>query len=110
MQPDPYPSIPSALLNAGDICAYAEHSDTQLFSPFNKKKLKPASYEVSFEGEVHFWEYSATSERSSERKVVPLTITDTFTIRPNSIVFIRPATHFRIPSFLAVRFNFTSVR
>lgn len=110
MQPDPYPSIPPALLNAGDIRAYAEHPDTHLFSPFNSEKLKPASYEVLFEGEVHFWEYSPKSDRSGDRKVVSLTTTDTFTIRPNSIVFIRPATHFRIPSFLAVRFNLSIKR
>jgi len=110
MGPDPYPTIPPALLNAGDIRAYAEHPNTQLFSPFDERKLKPASYEVLFEGEVHFWEYSSTSNCSLDRKVVKLAMTDTFTIRPNSIVFIRPATHFRIPSFLAVRFNLSIKR
>jgi deoxycytidine triphosphate deaminase len=107
---DPYPSIPSALLNAGDIRAYAEHPDTQLFSPFDESKLKPASYEVLFEGDVHSWECSTTSNHPPNRRVEKLGSADTFTIRPNSIVFICPETHFRVPSFLAVRFNLSIKR
>ena len=110
MQPDPYPSIAPALLNAGDIRAYAEHTDTRLFSPFNKGGLKPASYEIAFEGEVHYWEFLINENRTSERCVKQLGANDTFTIRPNSIVFVRPTTQFHIPTFLAVRFNLSIKR
>lgn len=110
MLPDPFPSIPPALLNAGDIRAYAEHPDTRLFSPFNENGLKPASYEIAFDGEVHYWEFLINENRNSERCVKRLTANDTFTIRPNSIVFVRPATQFRIPAFLAVRFNLSIKR
>ena len=110
MLPDPFPSIPPALLNAGDIRAYAEHPHIRLFSPFNERGLKPASYEIAFDGEVHYWEFLINENRNSERCVKQLTANDTFTIRPNSIVFVRPSTQFDIPAFLAGRFNLSIKR
>lgn len=109
--------IPPALLNSADIAAYAEALSPGLFEPFIKeKRLKPATYEISFEGDVYLWQ----KDRSFLEKLNPwrddqaklekleqhkLTKDGTFTIPANSIVYIFPVTYFRIPLFLALRFN-----
>ena len=53
---DPLPEVPPALLNSGDIYDYARI--TGMVFPFDinnhNKKLKSASYEIDFMGEVHY--------------------------------------------------------
>jgi len=95
---DPFPSIQPALLNSADIEAYA--TSVKIFSPFDPKKLKSASYEIPFDGDVYFW-------RSGENTVckVELTGDKAFTVKPNEIVFVNPAVDFCLPWYLALRFN-----
>jgi hypothetical protein len=51
---DPFPSIQPALLNSADIEDYV--AVTGMLFPFNRDKLKSASYEVPLEGEIHYWD------------------------------------------------------
>lgn len=101
---DPFPLIPSALLHSGDLRAYAEHGvpADQLFQPFDEKKLKPASYEVDVCGTAYWWPVSSSS---SELLSKELDKDDTLEIPRNGIVFIRPKVKFKIPPYLALRFN-----
>ncbi|TSA19012.1 MAG: hypothetical protein D4R74_00305 [Betaproteobacteria bacterium] len=95
---DPFPSIPPALLNSADIEDYVRA--TGLIDDFNLEKLKPASYETDFLGEVYYWkdnETAPTIEKIEKGRK--------FTIRKNSIVFIHLATIFCLPSYIALRFN-----
>ncbi len=100
LDPAPLQGVPAALLNSADIAAYSTLLNPPLFEPFDEAKLKPATYEIPFEGEIYLWrgENSDLEKRS-------LRSDETFTIQPNSIVFICPSTYFRVPNFLALRFN-----
>jgi deoxycytidine triphosphate deaminase len=106
---DPYPGIPPALLNSVDLRAYAEHASVQLISEFDPKKLKSASYEIPFEGTIHYWESDGILGRLS-KKEFDLKDDRQFDIRPNSIVYVCPKVRFRIPNYLALRFNLTITR
>ncbi len=95
---DPYPSISPALLNSADIEDYVRAAG--LVDPFNLDKLKPASYEADFLGEVYHWpdnETAFTIDKIEKGRK--------FTIRKNSIVFVHLATKFCLPSYIALRFN-----
>lgn len=104
---DPYPQIPPALLNSGDIWAYAVHPDVKFIEPFDPKRLKTASYEIACEGKVHAWKSVDSPIGETEKVEVDLTGGNTFTLKPNSIVFICLSAKFKLPNYLAVRFNLT---
>lgn len=94
---DPFPHIQSALLHSGDLYAYARDG---LFDPFNPNGLKPASYEISLVGTVYWWpEYTGTLQKRDLGKG------DTFVIPRNGIVLVQPSVKFKVPPFLALRFN-----
>jgi deoxycytidine triphosphate deaminase len=71
--------------------------------PFNdvqgKKKLKSASYEIDFLGDV-YW-----TDDKGDYHAVQIKKGDHFNLRKNSIVFIYLKTEFRLPNYLAIRFN-----
>lgn len=98
--PLPLQGIAPALLNSADIAAYAEQLQPPLFEPFYRGHLKPATYEVPFEGDIFLWR----NEKLPMEKIA-LSEDACFTIDANSIVYVSPKTYFRIPSFLALRFN-----
>lgn len=100
---DPFPEIPSALLSADHIIKYVEK--TGMIAPFNggggeKSPLKAASYECKIGNEA--FEYKKGINH-------PQKIYDGsqeyLTIPANSIVFVESEIYFRLPSFIAVRFN-----
>lgn len=99
---DPFPDIPCALLNSGDVFRYATYGQAgkKLFEPFNPAGRKSASYEISFVGTAYWWQPDAATIQEQE-----LGVATTFEIPPNSIVFIRPVVTFYIPDYLALRFN-----
>ena len=55
-QCDPFPEIPSALLNSADIFDYVRM--TGMLYPFDPspKRLKAASYEACIRGECTYWD------------------------------------------------------
>jgi len=96
---DPFPEITPALLNSADILAYVKR--TSLIYPFDAKKLKGASYDVAIEGDVVYWDNS-----TGKKQVISLKNTgDSFDLPPNSIAFVTLQPTFRIPYYLALRFN-----
>ena len=99
---DPFPSIAPALLNSADIAAYVK--TTALIYPFHEEKLKGASYDVMIKGLVVYWRFTDSGE--PEKKTINLEKSgDCFDLEPNSIAFVTLEPTFRIPTYLALRFN-----
>jgi deoxycytidine triphosphate deaminase len=98
---DPFPSIDSALLNSADIVNYVE--TTGMIYPFypdkENEKLKPASYEINLLGLCVYW------DENGKEKEVNLEKGMTFKLPPNSIAFVTLEPTFRIPKYIALRFN-----
>ncbi len=105
---DPFPSIAPALLNSADIADYV--AATGMIFPFDQSELKPASYGVRLGGKCVYW------NDDGQKKVVVLTTEKTgqidgiehtkeITIRRNSIVFVSLEPSFRLPEYIALRFN-----
>lgn len=96
---DPYPEIPSALLNSGDIRDYV--AATGLLWPFRDdvETLKPASYEVALLGTYVYFDQDGNrhSDEICENKP--------FVLRQNSIAFVTLEPTFRLPDYIALRFN-----
>ena len=96
---DPYPEIEAALLNSADIFQYV--AKTGMIYPFHPVKLQGASYEVDIRGTVIWWD-----EEKKEEHIEQLTKPgDSFKLEPNSIAFVTLEPMFRIPDYLALRFN-----
>lgn len=99
---DPYPLIAAALLNSADIAAYVKA--TALIYPFYEERLKGASYDVSIKGPVVYWKF--TDAGKAEKKTIQIEKKgDCFDLEPNSIAFVTLEPMFRIPTYLALRFN-----
>jgi Deoxycytidine deaminase len=96
---DPFPSILPALLNSADIADYV--SATGMICPFDDgpEMLKSASYRVCILGECVYW------DDSGSKKSVDLRVGDEFKLPPNSISFVSLEPVFRLPDYLAIRFN-----
>jgi len=96
---DPLPEVPPALLNSGDIYDYARI--TGMIFPFssNNKKLKSASYEIDFLGDV-YWTDDGGNWQQKQIKAG-----EQFPLKRDSIVFICPEVYFQLPDYVAIRFN-----
>jgi deoxycytidine triphosphate deaminase len=98
--------IPPALLNSADIYDYVRV--TGMIFPFERdreklkreEKLKGASFEIDFLGDVYrFADGKPALEMETIKK-------DTvFVLKKNSIVFVYLDTVFRLPHYMAIRFN-----
>ncbi|SEA18448.1 dCTP deaminase domain-containing protein [Nitrosospira multiformis] len=99
---DPFTKIPAALLNSRDISEYVRV--TGMVHPFNlakEGKLKSASYEIDFDGEVYYWKDGDKKDFTKKK----IELDEPFPIDKNSIVFVSPKTKFRLPDYIALRFN-----
>jgi deoxycytidine triphosphate deaminase len=96
---DPYPNIAPALLNAADIQDYV--SATGMIAPFYDQpaKLKAASYEVDLLGKYVYWDASGNQHSGTIDRDQP------FILEPNSIAFVTLEPYFRLPDYIALRFN-----
>ncbi len=96
---DPYPEIPPALLNWADIEDYV--AATGMVWPFypNLEKSKPASYEVNLLGKCVYW------DETGDKKIKILKRGDEFILKRNSIAFVTLEPMFRLPDYIAIRFN-----
>jgi deoxycytidine triphosphate deaminase len=96
---DPFPEIPSALLNSADIADYVRA--TGMIYPFDAdaSSMKPASYSVPLLGEVVYWDDSRVMQVEDVR------LGDKFTLKQNSIAFVTMEPEFRLPDYIAIRFN-----
>jgi deoxycytidine triphosphate deaminase/polyhydroxyalkanoate synthesis regulator phasin len=94
---DPFPIIKPALLNTADIADYV--AATGMIHPFKPEKLKSASYEIEIGGEVLYW-----SEDEDENHIENFS-SEEITFHKNSITYVSVASKFRLPDYIALRFN-----
>lgn len=96
---DPFPSIPPALLNAADIMDYA--AATGMIRPFDPSPdlFKPASYEIKLGGEYVF------TDETGEEQAGRIESGQDFVLESNSIAFLSLEPTFRLPAYIAIRFN-----
>lgn len=95
---DPFPNIYPALLNSSDIFDYVDA--TGMLEPFYENKLKSASYEAAIAGQCKYWD-----EDGKEHNIFLEKDGDKFTLHPNSIAFVEVEPTFRLPDYIALRFN-----
>lgn len=96
---DPLQSIPTGLLSSAEIDDYARI--TSMIHPYDRRALKSASYEMHIGGRFIYWDDSGKKfdiiiDRRHQRYVV---------LPANSITFIQVEPLFRLPNYIAVRFN-----
>ena len=99
---DPFPEIPPALLNSMDIKHYIDGGCLIDPDKFEKNGLQPASYQMKFLGEAHYWEHE---NGVLKRKIETLREGKRFEIKKNSIVYILLKEQFRLPEYIIARFN-----
>ena len=95
---DPYPDIQPALLNSADIEDYV--NTTGMIDPYYPDKLKSASYEAKIKGKCIYWDENGNKQEIDIDQ--PYT---SFILRPNSIAFVEVEPTFRLPDYIALRFN-----
>jgi deoxycytidine triphosphate deaminase len=105
---DPFPEIAPALLNSQDLYDYARV--TGMVFPFPKgedlrKKLKPASLEIDFLGHVYIRSEREESLPPSPIRPERIHRDQPFVLPKNSIAFVALETEFRLPHYIALRFN-----
>lgn len=101
---DPYPKVAAALLNSADIKAYVKK--TGMICPFHEEELQSASYKVKIGGKVIYWECDGQPKNKIKKVELDLkTGLDGFDLAPNSIAFVELEPCFRIPEYMALRFN-----
>lgn len=94
---DPYPEIPCALLNSADIADYI--AETGMIDPFHSDNLTSASYMACIEGPIYIYKYG---EHDGP------TLVDGnkgWTLRKNTIAYVNIEPYFRLPDYIALRFN-----
>jgi deoxycytidine triphosphate deaminase len=98
---DPFPEVPRSLLSSADIARYV--GKTRMLHPFDESKLKSASYEVRPMGEFIYWQ----KRDGKINRVTEIITKDTkaITLPANSISYIQMEPYFRLPLYIAVRFN-----
>lgn len=94
---DPFPSVPRALLSSVEISDYARV--TGMLYPFSDDHLKSASYEAHIGGDVISWDGVGRKQKRTVKRGDPLVL------KANSIVFAEVEPTFRLPNYIAIRFN-----
>jgi deoxycytidine triphosphate deaminase len=96
---DPYTDIYPALLSANDIRRYV--NTTGMISPFhdNDKQLKQAAYSVKLLGKCVYWDDEGKKQEFNVREK------EEFILKRNSIAFVSLEPRFRVPYYIALRFN-----
>ena len=106
---DPFPDIPPALLNSADLLDYV--ATVGILSPYevtpeNRQELvKPASSAVTCTGDVLRFGYESESEQLITEVQHRLSAGEELVLPPNSITYLQLGTTFRIPDYIAARFN-----
>jgi deoxycytidine triphosphate deaminase len=107
---DPFPDIPAALLGSATFADYARITGmvypfkgfNRATGEFEKGLVKPASYEVR-PGDSFFY-YDVHGYRRWE-DIGPAAKTRFIRLRANSITFCSTDERFRLPNYIAMRFN-----
>lgn len=98
-QGDPFPKIPPSLLSADHIKQYV--MATGAISPFDPSEENGLLKKATYEGRIGDSAY----EYNDREELVSLPKENDLLIRANSIVFVECDLDFRLPNFLALRFN-----
>lgn len=94
---DPFPSVPVALLSSAEIYDYARV--TGMIFPFDAECLKSASYEAHVSGKFIMWTAKGDREEQDVKKG------EKIVLPANSIAFVQVEPQFRLPDYIALRFN-----
>lgn len=94
---DPFPHIPSALLNSEDIVKYI--LTTGMIDPFIPENLEDATYICTFSGTYLRYDSNGQAETKT------LSEDDELCIEPNSITYLEIEERFMIPLYMVLRFN-----
>jgi deoxycytidine triphosphate deaminase len=94
---DPFPNIPPALLNSADVTDYVR--TTGMIWPFHPDKQKSASYEIALLGKCVYW------DDEGHKRVEHIERGSNFVLKANSIAFVTVEPTFRLPDYIALRFN-----
>lgn len=101
---DPLPKVPAALLSSEHIFDYAKL--TGMIFPFEEKSLKSASYEAGIEGDIIFWKINDQKNSYGFEKTKFNSFGQkTFLLKANTIAYFQVKPKFRLPHYLAARFN-----
>lgn len=94
---DPFPTVERALLSSAEIYDYVRV--TAMLHPFDPDHLKPASYEARAGGEFTIWNKDGLRDT---KKIVER---EPIRLPANSIAFVQTEPDFRLPNYMALRFN-----
>lgn len=94
---DPFPEIQSALLNSSDVYNYVAAAG--MVYPFEKENLKSACYAIRIGDKAIYWDGIGALNQTDLKPNQP------FRVPENSIVFIKSKEYFRLPWYIAMRFN-----
>jgi deoxycytidine triphosphate deaminase len=106
---DPFPTIQSALLNTRDVLDYI--AATGMIFPFRpdlndlSRSLKPASCAIPIGGLTVWWEDAGQDKAPIERSIDLGQDGDEVVVKENSIVYVTLEPLFRLPDYIAARFN-----
>jgi deoxycytidine triphosphate deaminase len=112
---DPFPDVPAALLSSADLLDYV--AATGMVSPFRidlqalGSNLKPATYGVPLLGKYVYWEQVRRDETDAlediryDKKIGQLGEGEELTLWPNTITYVELEPFFRLPRYIAARFN-----
>jgi len=96
---DPFEDIPPSLLSSNEIELYV--GKTGMISPFDVKALKTAAYAVGL-GEKS---YQLNKKGGIDPTILAGCENNLLKLPANSIVFVECGTKFKLPKYIAVRFN-----
>jgi len=94
---DPFPDVDPSLLNSADIHDYV--ATTGMLAPFYPASLKSASYEAALLGDLIWWDDKKEPHHQNLQENQP------FELKANSVAFVSVEPKFRIPDYIALRFN-----
>lgn len=111
---DPFPDVPPALLSTVDLLDYV--AATGMIDPFRidlddpASSLKPATYGVPVLGAYVSWEMPDSADAifaasGPQRNEGVLIEGEPLLLRPNTITYVTLEPHFRLPRYIAARFN-----
>ena len=99
---DPFPGIEAALLNSADIARYVRAGCLIEESDFDFERMKPASYEMRFLGELYDWRDVDGRLQKRCRKIA---VDDLIELGKNSISYLWTKERLLLPEYIAARFN-----
>lgn len=108
---DPFPNIPPALLNSADLLDYIATAGMlwpyEITPEGRDEWLKPASCAVACTGNVLRFGFDKESQRVTKTEEHTLEEGQRLNLPANTITFLQLGTTFRIPDYIAARFNLT---